>query len=190
MKKLFLTLFLILSLPGTVFSASQGPNSATTLANDDTVGNIEWTNPGNAQTADSTNATVAEAYNSYYLKVTGFGFSLPGGSYKVSGIKVDVLKSALDTLGQDYSVRLLRGGAILGDDKATATAWPDESVPAYVSYGGATDTWGLAWTVDDINYSGFGVVFAGTCLPDGILYVDHIRITVWYDAIPPTSFIF
>jgi hypothetical protein len=59
------------------------------------------------------------------------------------------------------SVRLVKGGVISGDNKATGSITTSD---AYYSFGGAADLWGLTLTESDIEASGFGVVvsFNGT----------------------------
>ena len=50
-----------------------------------------------------------------------------------------------------------------------------------VSYGGATDLWGLTWTAADINAANFGVVISAHDSVSGALaQVDSFAITVTY----------
>lgn len=115
---------------------------------------------------------------SNYLKATNFGFSIPAGS-TINGIKVDI-EQALDTgaYGIESAIRIVKAdGSIGSTNKATSAVLP--STDTYVTYGGASDLWGESWSSTDINDADFGVVvsFQGT---DGIMLVDHIRITVYY----------
>jgi hypothetical protein len=59
------------------------------------------------------------------------------------------------------SVRLVKGGVISGDNKATGSITTSD---AYYSFGGAADKWGLTLTESDVEASTFGVVvsFNGT----------------------------
>jgi hypothetical protein len=59
------------------------------------------------------------------------------------------------------SVRLVKGGVISGDNKATGSITTSD---AYYSFGGAADKWGLSLTESDVEASNFGVVvsFNGT----------------------------
>ncbi|MBI4614481.1 MAG: tail fiber domain-containing protein [Planctomycetes bacterium] len=77
----------------------------------------------------------------------------------------------------DASVRIVKGGAISGAEKASASPWP--TVDTYTSYGGPADLWGLAWTPADVNSGSFGVAIAAT-VSGSTASTDHIRITVYY----------
>ncbi len=79
-------------------------------------------------------------------------------------------------------MQLIKGGTRQGDNKSTAAAWAG----AYeiVTFGSATDLWGLSWSATDINASNFGVTVAakGVAGKDAKVYVDFLRITVYYNA--------
>lgn len=55
------------------------------------------------------------------------------------------------------AVKLIKGGTITGNDKGGASMPTTE---AFVSYGGATDLWGVTLTSTDVNDSTFGFTFA------------------------------
>lgn len=166
--------------------ASQGPLSPGTGANDASVGTVAWTNPGNILASDNSNATASAntGVTTNYLKATNFGFSIPTGA-TIDGIVVEFERKSNNTgTGRDGEVKLVKGGTIGGDNKATATNWAFIT-DRYDSYGANNDLWGLTWTADDINSSGFGAVLAASPLngAQGLaasLTVDHIRITVYY----------
>jgi hypothetical protein len=68
---------------------------------------------------------------------------------------------AVGTLHYEYSIRLVVGGSIVGDEKSNDAKLPVGSGnKAYISYGGSSDKWGLTPTPTEINGSDFGVVFA------------------------------
>lgn len=102
--------------------------SATVIINDASVGSRAWTNPTNA--SDSDNA---------YAVATGVNSNFGTGNTV-----------------RDSSIRLVKGGTIVGDDNASATNWTDEDVVA--TYGGSSDLWGATWTSSDINADDFGIV--------------------------------
>lgn len=163
--------------------ASQGPNNGSTFVGDSTVGDQDWTDPGNAQLSDGAYASdsfLANGLKTYYLKATGFGFTIPAGS-TINGIVADVQreKGGISQGIKDNSVKIVKGDTIQGDEKKNATEWP--TTDDYVSYGSSTDLWGLTWTVADINASNFGFVISAI---SGVTYstamIDHIRITVHY----------
>jgi len=164
--------------------SSAGPNNGSSFVDDASVGTVAWSNPANAQYSDNVYASVTlnSGIISHYLKATGFGFSIPSNA-TINGILVEVeRKAAAGTIG-DYSVKLVKGGAISGNNKAdTTNNWP--TTDTYKSYGGSTDLWGLSWTAADINASNFGMAIA--CrgyAANSISYIDHIRITVYYTAV-------
>jgi hypothetical protein len=59
------------------------------------------------------------------------------------------------------SVKIIKGGDISGDEKATGSL---TGTLSYYSFGGVSDLWGETWAADDINSADFGVVvsFAGS----------------------------
>jgi hypothetical protein len=124
-------------------ATSSGAHNGSTFVNDTSVGSVNWTSPGNAQTSNDSWATASLSGTSatYYLKATGFGFSIPAGA-TINGIQVDVERNGAATgkIG-DNSVRLIKGGTISGNDKSTGAEWPVSD--AYQPYGNSTDLWGL-----------------------------------------------
>ena len=58
----------------------------------------------------------------------------------------------------ENAVKLIKSGVFQGANKSTAATIP--STDTYVTYGSATDTWGLNLTATDINSSTFGVAFS------------------------------
>jgi len=56
----------------------------------------------------------------------------------------------------ENSIKLVKDGAISGNDKSTGAAV--SVTESYISYGGASDLWGLSWDAADINANDFGVV--------------------------------
>lgn len=83
----------------------------------------------------------------------------------------------------DNEVRIMKTGTPVGTNLGlTATAWP--TTEAYVTYGGATQLWGLTWTVAEINAATFGAAMSAR-RQNGNLEVDHMRITVWSTSTLP-----
>lgn len=145
-----------------------------------------WATPG-AVTADDGGAASASGLNSttpsrnsQRLEATSFGFSVPTGA-TIDGIVVEIERhrTAADAV-RDRVVRLLKAGAVTGDDKATATSWATS--PTIDSYGASSDLWGTTWTPAEVNASGFGLgLQAGNDLAgNATAQVDFIRITVHY----------
>lgn len=135
--------------------------------------------------SDDAYATVILSSNdSYYLKVSVFGFSLAAEA-TILGIEVFVERlSAVVNMG-DTHAQLLQGGAVGGDNKAVGAIDPWPSTETTRTYGASNDLWGRTWTPAQINAADFGFVLAVNAAAD-IGSVDSIAITVHYE-VPPTA---
>jgi hypothetical protein len=171
-----------------------GPNTCSTLANE-SEGLVDWSTTNNTTTSNNSYTTSGSLTSSNsvseYLDLTGWGFSIPAGA-TIDGITVSIERSwtgSGTSNVQDTSLRLLKAGTKVGDDKAaTATNWPTSDGTA--TYGGAADLWGTTWTDSDINASNFG--FALKVENDGsgskTARLDYVTITVNYTGgAAPTS---
>ena len=181
-------------------SATSYPSYAATTSatfpgscvDDATVGTVTWSNPGRATASDNSRATAVLAASavSHYLKCTNFNFGsqIPSGS-TIDGILVEweKLSSSASTI-RDSSVRIIQGGSLAGTDKSAGAFWP--TTEAFVSYGGAADTWGLMWTAAQVtaNNTSFGVVISATNGGTGnrTASVDSVRVTISFTAPTPT----
>ena len=159
---------------------------AGTAAEDTSVGSVSWSNYSNATASDDSRVTVESvgSYTTYYIKATNFGFNIPSGA-TIDGIVVEWEKQVGNggiNNTKDNSVRLVKGGTISGDDKASASTWPANGSETFVSYGGSADKWGLTWTASDINSTTFGAVLAAESTDGGTknFEVDSVKITVHY----------
>lgn len=163
--------------------ASQGPLSGGTFTDDATVGSVSWSNPSNAASSNDVYAVASVGFvqTTHYLRVTNFGFTIPGGA-NIDGVTVEVeRKQSSASVLIDSSVRLYTG-SFVGSDKAAGVALP--TTDTYVTYGGAADVWGAALTDSNVNASTFGVGYSVT-YNTGIssdASVDHVRITINYTA--------
>ena len=133
----------------------------------------------------SITATTYDANDiSYRAKAQGFGFTIPSGAV-IDGIVVQIERRCAAGSAVDYRVQLLdETGALVGDNKAdTVNAWP--AADTVKTYGGAADKWGWAApTADKINNANFGVVLSAKATGANTdIYVDYIRITVYYGTI-------
>ena len=166
--------------------ATLGANYAGTGADNSGVGTVAWTNPTNAQgTSNSTYATCNHTTNSvsHYLLVTNFGFTDPGDVSSIDGILAEILaydNGRADGGSQVSTVKLVKGGTVSGNNKSDTFQWG--ASPAYRSYGGAADLWGLTFTISDITASNFGMVLSNVGISGGLTGcgVDTVRITVYY----------
>jgi hypothetical protein len=174
----------------TVAAQSTGPLSGTTFGNSPLAGsNKNWTNVANAASSNNLYASFGNlgpgvGTHTDYLRVTNFGFNIPGGD-AVTGIQVEIERSDPNQNTSDYSIKIIWNGLIVGPDHSTGLAYP--GADAYLSYGGSTDTWGQTWTPTDINNSNFGVVIAAQRNSSGNTggQIDHVRITVFHSTILP-----
>lgn len=159
-----------------------GPNGGSVFADDASIGTISLSGAANALVSDDAYTTFVLLLGQigHYLKATGFGFTIPLDA-TILGIQVDVERSStVVSATQDQSVRLVKGGTISGDNKASASFWP--TTDAYQSYGGAADLWGLSLTPADVNLSTFGVAIAPAAALAGTARIDHVRMTVTYEG--------
>ena len=179
--------------------STQGPSSGSTFSDDNSIGDFSFSSPGNAVTSDNSRSTASALLTllngeTHYLKVTGFGFSVPALA-SVTGIKVEVEKSAIGinvlATVKDNEVRLVKGNVPVGNNKAISASWNGSD--DYDSYGDTTDSWGTTLSPTDVNASDFGVVFSAkivgllTLLPSA--RIDHIRVTVFYMVALPIYFL-
>lgn len=155
-----------------------GPNAGATFTSDATLGVVAWTNPTNAAVQDATYATAVLLLSqiSNYLKVTGFGFAIPADA-TISGVTVNIRRSG-NTLNatQDDSVKLVQGGTIAGNEKASGSLWATSDATA--TYGSSTDLWGLTLVPADVNLSTFGVGIAALAALAGTAQIDYVSVTV------------
>jgi hypothetical protein len=156
---------------------------------DATIGTVVWTAPGSATTSNNTyaNASLGIGAQSHYLKVTGWGFSLPATA-TVRGIVVEVEVLGASEAGagiiKDNAIRIVKGGAIQATDRSRADVW--SPVEGYRSYGSSTDLWGASFLFSDINAATFGVAISAkntSALGAYLALVDHVRVTVYYTEI-------
>jgi hypothetical protein len=133
----------------------------------------------------------------HYLDCRQMVDSLPGSATSINGITINIERQASADTSlinvKDLDVFIIKGGSIqTGTNKAdTATNWP--TTDTVKTYGGASDLWGLTWTVADINDSGFGVVLAcqgntdGESEDTGAPFVDQISVTITYTGSEDTQ---
>src|SRR5581483_11714172 len=171
------------------YSSSQGPNTATSLA-DDGGANWPWTISGNGAYTGYT----SQNENTDYLDVKNLGFNIPSNA-TINGVYVDVSDYAVsrddDSSVCDNVIQLIEGGVAQGANKAwTCWTYPDFP-PDDTYYGSSSDLWGLSLTPADVNSSNFGVRVQGS----SVIYtynvkagVDFVTVTVYYTVPPVTTY--
>ncbi len=159
-------------------------------------GGVAWVNPERITAEDSSPASFAGPVNlaySDYLDGKAFGFAIPDGSI-IDGIRLRLRKATTGPgayFYRDEKIRLLKAGAMHGDDKAAEDDWNWGGNYKWGTYGGAADLWGGTWTPADIN----GVTFGARvqAYSDGntggiFAWADCVRITVYYtEGEPPPT---
>lgn len=197
-KTAFLLSFLLLccySSKEQCYSSSW--QNATTFATDNSIGVYNFSSPSNAQTSNNSRASAASLISllsgdTYYLKATGFNFSIPSYA-SICGVSVEVecrgTGLILTAAIRDNSVRLIKGGTITGSNRASGGDW--SSSDTYRSYGGGNDLWGTTLTPADVNSSNFGIAISASiialvaALPDA--EIDHIRMRIDYNPVLPVT---
>lgn len=149
--------------PLTVLAAvPANPNGfqPATLANDATVGTIDWSDPTFIGTASKmAYADLAAGEQTHYLFATNAGIKVPDG-YTVVGVKVTFdLNASIANAGLLIGVQLLKAGSLTGNAK---NAFADGSgilpvAPAIKTAGSNSDMWGATLTPANVRNSGFGV---------------------------------
>lgn len=156
-----------------------------------------WDNINNIFSSDNAYATQRPQSDSSYnttLMAQNFGFSIPSNA-AIKGVVVEIERKNFYTIGgapiYDSNIQLIKNNALVGNNKANTTLeWP--TTDTYAQYGGSSDLWGVSLTPSDINSSTFGVgikvvkSLVGGCpdppCEDSQAYIDHIRITVYYEV--------
>lgn len=164
-----------------------GPKSTSTGTNDNSVGTALWANAGQTVSSDNLYANrvaTGDPETTQYLKLTNFGITfqeIPAHAY-IRGIEVQVERKKQSGTGNvtDNSVKLVRGGVVLGDEKAKSGNWPTSDTS--VTYGGMDDTWGVRLDGRAVVDSGFGVAISTTSSGGTASYgVDYVGITVFFE---------
>ena len=147
----------------------------------------DWTSVGNVGADDGSNASItAASYDtndySYVIRASNYSAGVPAGA-TIDGIKVEI-EGYCDTneLSKDVLVQLSKdNAALVGDNYAKGT---DLETSATVrTYGGAADKWGTTWTAAEVNATDFAVHFAYQATQaNSDLYVDFVRVTIYYTA--------
>ena len=157
--------------------------AGVTMANDaSNLGTVDWDLLNDVQYGNDlrtvTGNIAAAGGLSKFLRVTGFGFSIPTGA-RIDGFLVEIEGHASVTPLQ-WQAQIVSAGTWTG---STKTASANASTDAAHALGGSTDVWGTSWGVDDVNGSSFGVGIAGQNNNGSLASVarlDLVEMTVFY----------
>jgi len=115
--------------------------------------------------------------------------------YLTDNVKFEGGSPCLNTLGdsdlysiKENSIKLVVGDAIVGDEKATDTYLPEESLTA-VSYGGSAVLWGLSLTDTQVNASNFGFVYSVKTTAGTIETSYYLKVTNFNCSVPSGAII-
>ena len=190
---------ILLSRPIAEAQCTGADNTTSTGANI-VSGGASWINPNSVQSTDGSVASVSALISAFsiitttsdYINVTNLGLSVPSAN-SICGVAVTINRQtfALLALGastaSDNSIKLIKGGAIVGTEHAaTGVAWPTSLGAA--TYGNSSDLWGTTLTPADVNASNFGVAIS-TKLVAQILsvafsaHIDQVTVTVYSQGI-------
>lgn len=160
--------------------ASQGPNSGGVVSATGT-GSV-WSGTSNVFASDNTYASslgVTADDTTQFLDITSFGFAIPGGAV-ITGVEVAVEVKSTGTV-ETRLVRLIVGGTAGGTNLSGSEVWPGSD--AAITYGGASELWGLTPSAFDVNAGNFGVRLQATQVSAGAqASVDHVTIKVYYSV--------
>jgi hypothetical protein len=158
--------------------------SVGTVSGDSQFGDTAWMNPDHVMMSDDKssvagNNTGVNGHLSHILRATNLRFTIPGPA-TITGIIVEVERSAGTTTVTDSLARLIKAAAIQITDRALSTPW--QTTEGYVSYGSGFDLWGTTWSSTDINDPRFGFSIAAKAPAGNNMqaYINHIRIKVCY----------
>jgi hypothetical protein len=149
-----------------------------------------WANLGGVTLVDNNPAYVDLAqyptcnnfmcYRSNVASFSGFGFTVPLTAI-ITGVQLDILQRVNSPGGgiHDSVLTLAMNGLAIGNNKATTLNWFD--TPQTQIYGGPNDTWGNTLSVNDVNNSGFGILYEITNTSyDQAASVDFMGMTIHY----------
>lgn len=198
--KVFLFIFILFNTNTSVAQCFASSSlEGTTTSNDNSVGSLNFTNTPDAIGSDDNRATSTAVValftgNSHYIKVTGFGFTIPSYA-SICGIKVDIEKRAqgivIGAWIRDNEVKLVKANSVTGTNLAVTGNWGTSD--GITTYGDATNLWGNTLTPADVNASDFGVAISAKF--NGLIgifpsaQIDNVRMTVYYNPILPLKII-
>jgi len=180
-------LFGALALPSHFFTSSM--QNAGTAADSSAVGTLTWSFTSSATGAlnnSGTTITTSSNATTHYLKLTNFGFSIPGGS-TIDGVSAGIAGSYFYVMGtvgsaQWKTVKIIdASGTVSATNKAVSTDMPTPSFST-VTFGGAADTWSGDAAID-WNDADSGIAIS--CETVGLdnsttLQIDGIELTITY----------
>ena len=145
----------------------------------------DWTNPTSAYSSNDVYATATgiDQYQDYY----NFGFSIPSGA-TIDGIEISVEAYCEDTeeASQRLGVELSWNGGSSYTSTSNTITWSWEEGEYSNVLGGSSDTWGRSWSDTEFSNTNFRIRL-NTIFETYTIYVDHIKIKVYYTEAPSNN---
>lgn len=142
-----------------------------------------WVDPFNVYSSDDLRSSYNNS-NMDSLLATGFGFSDVSGT--VLGIEIEIEGYGTGSKppdGDQIDVCLTKNGKTPAGLWLTAVTLPNGiSHESYISCGGPSELWGTTWIPAEIVTPDFGALIKDTDSTPQTLYIDHVRITVYYST--------
>lgn len=145
-----------------------------TFGSNSSVGTVAWTNPDRVASDNNTFAQVPlqSNQNSQYLTAQGYTVAMPVGAV-FDGARIFIKRRKAQTGAiKDLSVKLMKNGAIVGDEKVGVSPSNWNEIYQTVSYGTPTDSHGLTF----VNGDNLGVAIA----VDGSIQIGYAEIEYIY----------
>jgi hypothetical protein len=170
MRNMALIFFLL--LPSIVRADSAGPNSP-----DSVIDEGDWGQANSVLSSDDQRANHAST-NQHWLRAYGFGFTV-SGTIDSFVVEVEGYGPEPNSNRRDIEVALSKSSYTVEG----ATDWDylpyTAAAEDYVVFNG-NGLWGGTWSDSDVNSSAFGALVRDNDASGELLFVDHIRITVYY----------
>lgn len=157
----------------------------TTLVDDDSIGDVAWTNPADAALTSGAGATCTQTtgQQSHGLNCTHFGYTIPSDG-TITDVMLDYEFEVVGDSGNSLSAQLMKAGSPVGTPKTDAYAvqsYTAETLPESPPGG----LWGTTLTPADVNATGFGVQLFTTAGADSTTNgFRSVKLEVTY-TLPP-----
>lgn len=138
-----------------------------------------WTTPGNAIASDDSYATYNNTAQDF-LRLTDFGFAIPDNAI-IRGFEVSIEGNGDSATAADRDIEIFLtkdGTTSVGTVKDLQLNQTTDSVQVT---GGATDLFGAAWDIAEVNATTFGVLVRDNDTTAAGLDIDHVMLRVYYD---------
>lgn len=172
MKRLFLTIIVLLLLFALVWATIEGPNSSTSEFGSN------WTNTSNVRLSDDNDASY-NATSQDWLITTGYGFTAATGTMDSVIVTVEGSGPSGNPTQRGMDAQLVIGGSGTGDIVNFTLGTNDQIITIV----GSTDAlFNTGLTVAQFLAAGFGVQIRDDDASANALTIDHIQIRGVYTA--------